>query len=273
MADPAIVQLSLPDLAGSFSLILLAAALARIQGAGQGRDLVWSALRMIVQLLAVGYLLHLVFALERPLPVLLLLVVMAGFAVQTVAARVKRRMPRFYRIVGLAILVGCGGSTFVFCTLIIGLTPWYDPRYLIPLAGMIIGNSMTGASLAAERLAGEMAERREEIETALCLGGSSRLAARTAVSQAFRAALIPPINAMAAMGIVFLPGMMTGQILAGAAPTDAVRYQIVIMFMIASATALGALGVTLLAFRTLFDRRDRLRSDRLRRVGGSRRTR
>lgn len=259
MADPAIMQLSLPDLAGAFSLILLAAALARIQGAGQGRDLVWSALRMIVQLLAVGYLLHLVFALERPLPVLLLLVVMMGFAVQTVAARVKRRMPRFYRIVGLAILVGCGGSTFVFCTLIIGLTPWYDPRYLIPLAGMIIGNSMTGASLAAERLAGEMAERREEIETALCLGGSSRLAARTAVSQAFRAALIPPINAMAAMGIVFLPGMMTGQILSGTPPILAVRYQIGIMCVITGSVAVTAFLILLLGARSYFTSAHQLR--------------
>ncbi|AMV71978.1 iron export ABC transporter permease subunit FetB [Desulfuromonas carbonis] len=259
MSSAGIIQLSLGDLAGAFGLILLAAALARLQGAGQGRDLLWSALRMVAQLLAVGYLLHFVFALDRPLPVLLLLLLMTGFAVQTVTARVRRRMPRFYRIVGGAILVGCGGTTMVFCTLIIGLTPWYDPRYLIPLAGMVIGNSMTGASLAAERLAGEMAERRQEIETALCLGAPARLAAREGVRNAFRAALIPSINAMAAMGIVFLPGMMTGQILSGTEPIVAVRYQIAIMCVITGSVAVTTFLILLFGARSYFVNEHQLR--------------
>jgi len=261
MTTAGIIQLSLGDLAGAFGLILLAAALARLQGAGQGRDLLWSALRMVAQLLAVGYLLHFVFALARPLPVLLLLLLMVGFAVQTVGGRVKRRMPRFYPIVGSAILAGCGGTTLVFCTLIIGLTPWYDPRYLIPLAGMIIGNSMTGASLAAERLAGEMAERRQEIETALCLGAPARLAAREAVRNAFRAALIPSINAMAAMGIVFLPGMMTGQILSGTEPVVAVRYQIAIMCVITGSVALTTSLILLFGARSYFVNEHQLREE------------
>lgn len=259
MNSNGIILLSLPDLAGAFGLILLAAALARLQGAGQARDLLWSALRMVAQLLAVGYLLHFIFALDRPLPVLALLLMMAAFAVQTVAARVKRRMPRFYPVVGAAILVGCGGATMLLCTLIIGLTPWYDPRYLIPLAGMIIGNSMTGASLAAERLAGEMAERRAEIETALCLGAPARLAARTAVRNAFRAALIPAINSMAAMGIVFLPGMMTGQILSGTAPIVAVRYQIAIMCVITGSVAVTAFLILLFGARGYFTAAHQLR--------------
>lgn len=252
MTETPLIDLSLPDLAGAFALVLIAAALARLLGAGQERDVLWSAGRMVVQLLAVGYLLHLIFSLQRPGPVLLLLAVMAGFAVQTVAARVQHRMPRFYRIVGLAIFLGCGATTFLFCNLIIGLTPWYDPRYLIPLAGMIIGNSMTGASLAAERLAGEMVERREEVETALCLGAPARLAARPAVANAFRAALIPSINAMAAMGIVFLPGMMTGQILSGTEPVLAVRYQIGIMCVITGSVAASAFLILVFGARSYF---------------------
>jgi putative ABC transport system permease protein len=259
MTQAAIIDLSLPDLAGAFSLILLAAALTRLQGAGQERELLWSALRMVAQLLAVGYLLHFVFALRQALPVLLLLAVMAAFAVQTVAARVKDRMPHFYRIVGFAIVVGCGGTTFAFCLLIIGLTPWYDPRYLIPLAGMVIGNSMTGASLAAERLAGEMAERREEIETALCLGASSRLAVREAVRSALRAALMPSINAMAAMGVVFLPGMMTGQILSGTEPVVAVRYQIAIMCVITGSVAITSFLILGFGARSYFTPAHQLR--------------
>jgi len=149
-------------------------------------------------------------------------------------------------------LFGCGGMTFFFCTLVIGLEPWYDPRYLIPLAGMVIGNSMTGASLATERLAAEFHERREEIETALCLGSSVKLSAEPAVSSAFRAALIPSINAMAAMGLVFLPGMMTGQILSGTEPLIAVKYQIAIMCVITGSVALTAFIILRFGYRSYF---------------------
>lgn len=248
----AIIDLSLPDLALVYGLILLVAALARLRGIGQERDLLWSSLRMVVQLLAVGYVLHFVFTLESAAPVLLILAVMTAFSVQAVADRVKHRMPRFRRIVGSSILVGCGGATFFFCNAVIGLDPWYDPRYLIPLAGMIIGNSMTGAALAAERLAAEMRERREEIETALCLGATARAASREAVRSAYRAALIPSINAMAAMGLVFLPGMMTGQILSGTEPITAVKYQIAVMCVITGSVAVTSFLILLQGYRAYF---------------------
>lgn len=259
MAATAIIDLGLLDLALVYVLILLAAGLARLQGGGQGREMLWASLRMGGQLLAVGYVLHLVFSLRTPAPVLLILLVMVGFSVQAVAARVKDRMPRFYRIVGSSILIGCCGATFFFCHLVIGLSPWYDPRYLIPLAGMIIGNSMTGASLAAERLAAEMRERRDEIETALCLGAPARTAVREAVCSAFRAALIPSVNAMAAMGIVFLPGMMTGQILSGTDPVIAVKYQIAIMCVITGSVAVTSFLILLQGYRAYFTPAHQLR--------------
>ena len=119
-------------------------------------------------------------------------------------------------------------------------------------AGMVIGNSMTGASLATERLAAEFHERREEIETALSLGSSVKVAAEPAVSSAFRAALIPSINAMAAMGLVFLPGMMTGQILSGTEPLIAVKYQIAIMCVITGSVALTAFMILRFGYRSYF---------------------
>src|SRR5210317_1323961 len=247
-----IIDLSLWDLVTVYSLLLMSIGLAHILRAGQGRDIFWSGLRMFVQLMIVGYLLHLVFALESALPVLLILVVMTGFAVQTIGARVETKMPNFYRVVGAAILFGCGGMTFFFCTLVIGLEPWYDPRYLIPLAGMVIGNAMTGASLAVERLTAEFRERSEEIETALCLGSSVKLAAEPAVSSAFRAALIPSVNAMAAMGLVFLPGMMTGQILSGTEPLIAVKYQIAIMCVITGSVSLTTLFILRFGYPSYF---------------------
>lgn len=258
---PTVIDLSLWDLVTVYSLLLMSIGLAHLLKAGQSRDIFWAGLRMFVQLLLVGYVLHLIFALETALPVLLILVVMVGFAVQTIGARVKVKMPHFYRVVGTAILFGCGAMTFFFCTLVIGLDPWYDPRYLIPLAGMVIGNSMTGASLAVERLAAEFRERREEIETVLCLGGSVQVAAEPAVSSAFRAALIPSVNAMAAMGLVFLPGMMTGQILSGTEPLLAVKYQIAIMCVITGSVALTAYLILRLGYRSYFTPYQSLRDD------------
>ncbi len=256
-----IIDLSLWDLVTVYSLLLMSIGLAHLLKAGQSKDLFWSGLRMFVQLIVVGYVLHLIFALETALPVLLILIVMIGFAVQTIGARVKKKMPHFYRVVGTAILFGCGGMTFFFCSLVIGLEPWYDPRYLIPLAGMIIGNSMTGASLAVERLAAEFSERRDEIETALCLGGSIQAVSETAVSSAFRAALIPSVNAMAAMGLVFLPGMMTGQILSGTEPLIAVKYQIAIMCVITGSVSLTTFLILRLGYRAYFTPYQSLRED------------
>ena len=256
-----IIDLSLWDLVTVYSLLLMSIGLAHLLKAGQSKDLFWSGLRMFVQLLVVGYVLHLVFSLETALPVLLILIVMVGFAVQTIGARVQTKMPHFYRVVGTAILFGCGGMTFFFCSLVIGLEPWYDPRYLIPLAGMVIGNSMTGASLAVERLAAEFRERREEIETALCLGSSVQVAAEPVVSSAFRAALIPSVNAMAAMGLVFLPGMMTGQILSGTEPLIAVKYQIAIMCVITGSVALTTFLILKLGYRSYFTSYQSLRED------------
>lgn len=109
-----IINLSLWDLVTVYSLLLMSIGLAHLLKAGQSRDLFWSGLRMFVQLLVVGYVLHLVFALKTALPVLLILTVMIGFAVQTVGSRVQVKMPHFYRIVGTAILFGCGGMTFSF---------------------------------------------------------------------------------------------------------------------------------------------------------------
>ncbi|MCK4509743.1 MAG: iron export ABC transporter permease subunit FetB [Desulfuromonadales bacterium] len=256
-----IIDLSLWDLLTVYSLLLMSIGLAHLLKAGQSKDLFWSGLRMFVQLLVVGYVLHLIFALKTALPVLLILIVMIGFAVQTIGARVKTKMPHFYRVVGTAILFGCGGMTFFFCTLVIGLEPWYDPRYLIPLSGMIIGNSMTGASLAVERLAAEFRERRDEIETALCLGGSIQVVSEPAVGSAFRAALIPSVNAMAAMGLVFLPGMMTGQILSGTEPLIAVKYQIAIMCVITGSVSLTTFLILRLGYRAYFTPYQSLRED------------
>jgi putative ABC transport system permease protein len=246
------VNLGLMDLVLVYGLVLLAIALARLRNIGQEWQMLWASLRMVIQLFAVGSLLHLVFRVRSPLATLAILLVMGLCTLQVVGGRMERRMPRFYRVMATALLAGCGGATFVLCGLALDYSPWYDPRYLIPLAGMIIGNSMNGATLAAERLASGIRERREELEAAICLGATSRQAAEPIVRQAFRAALMPTINTMAAMGIVSLPGMMTGQILSGTDPIVAVRYQIAIMCAITGAVGISSYLILLLGYRHYF---------------------
>lgn len=259
MHNQGVINLTLMNISFAYGLILLASALACLLRVGESRQMLWASVRMGLQLLAVGYLLDAVFSINSPLLVVFVLVVMAGFSLQVMGSRVRRKMPGFYRVMGSSIFIGCGSVTFLFCSLVVGYAPWYDPRYLIPLAGMIIGNSMNGASLAAERLASEIAERREEIETTICLGGTARQSSETAVRNAFRAALIPTINTMAAMGIVALPGMMTGQILSGTVPAVAVRYQIAIMCAIAGAVAITAYLILLQGYRNYFTAAHQLR--------------
>ena len=146
---------------------------------------------------------------------------------------------------------------------IVGVRPWYTPQYAIPLLGMILGNTLNGVSLGLDRLGGELSGSRDEVETLLALGATRWEAARRPIQQAVRTGLVPTINAMMVVGIVSLPGMMTGQILAGTGPIEAVKYQIVIMFLIASATALGTLIAVLLGFRRLFSADHQFRAELL----------
>ena len=259
MVNQQVVPMSMLQLAGAYGLILLAVGFARVWQIGQEKQLLWASIRMVLQLLAVGYLLNLIFTVHSPLPVLLMLLAMTGFSLQVAGSRIKKRIPHFYRVMGSSIIIGCGGITCYFCLLVVGYSPWYDPRYLIPLAGMIIGNAMNGASLAAERLSSEMHDRREEIETAICLGANARQAAESAVRAAYTAALIPTMNTMAATGIVALPGMMTGQILSGTEPVVAVRYQIAIMCAITGSVAITSFLILLQGYRHYFTKAHQLK--------------
>ena len=234
---------------------------------GLTRSLLVASVRMSVQLLLIGLVLEWVFALDEPLPIIGIALLMSGLAGVSAVQRTKRRFAGVYwdslvSVLGAAFLV----TGFALAG-VLRVQPWYDAQYSIPLLGMVLGNVLNGISLALDRFTEGVTQRRGQVELLLSLGASRWEAAHELVSDALRVGMIPTINAMMVMGIVSLPGMMTGQILAGAAPADAVRYQIVIMFMIAAATALGTFGVVMLAFLRLFDRRHRLRSERLRTVG------
>ena len=234
-------------------LVLINGSISAFLGLGLGRRLLLAAACTVVQLLLVGLVLEWVFRVDRWYVVLGLMLVMTAVAGSAAIRRVSFRYPGIL----LSSVVSVWASSWLVTSLalfvIVPVRPWYTPQYAIPLLGMILGNTLSGISLGLDRLGGELASKRPQVEAILALGGTRWEAAREPVQQAVRTAMIPLINSMMVVGIVSLPGMMTGQILAGASPLGAVKYQIVIMFLIASGTALGAVGVVLLSYRKLFN--------------------
>ena len=260
------IPISYGQLALAALLILINIALSVGLRLGLERRLWIASLRMVVQLLLVGYILEWVFALQNPgwvILVALAMTLMAGFSA---VDRTRRRFRSIYWNSFISVLVAAFLVTGLTTSGIIQVKPWYDPQYLIPLLGMILGNALTGVSLAMDRFMEDLVSRRDQVEALLALGATRWEAAHSSIKEALRTGMIPTINSMMVMGVVSLPGMMTGQILAGASPNDAVRYQIVIIFAIAAGTALGTMGVVMLTFQVLFSNNHQLRLDRLSKV-------
>ena len=141
--------------------------------------------------------------------------------------------------------------------------PWYDPRYAIPLMGIVLGSVLNSASLALDSFLGSVVSERAAIEAQLALGMSSTQAMSTLVRSSIRRGLIPIVNQMSAAGLITLPGIMTGQLLAGMDPVEAVRYQILLLFLLTGASGLASAGAVFLAARSASDSRYRLRTDYL----------
>jgi len=252
------IDISPLHLALAVVLVAVPAVLSLVFQLGQLRNLAIGTLRTFLQLLAVGYLLRYVFALDAWWAVLGMLLLMTAAAARAALSRQSRRPLRFAGITFLSMAVSAALVTAMVTQVILDVDPWYSPRYLIPITGMILGNCLNGIALGLERLLSDLAAHRGRIETLQALGAEPWEATRHLFRDALRAAMIPTINALMVVGIVSLPGMMTGQILAGVDPLLAVKYQIVVMLMLASGTALGSLLLLLLALRRCFDERQRL---------------
>ena len=254
----AAVELAPLDLAIAAALVLVAGAVSVLFRLRLERRLAIASVRTVVQLLLIGYVLHWVF---DPRYVLLMLPMIAVMILIAGRTAVERSSRLFAGVAWRSCLtLTCTGliTTVLVTTAIIGAEPWYRPQYFIPLLGMVLGNSLTGISLTLDSLLERLDERRDEIEMHLSLGATRWEAARDAVADAVRRGMIPIINTMMVVGVVALPGMMTGQIIQNADPFDAAKYQIVVMFMIASGTSLGCILIVLLSFRRLFTPRHQL---------------
>jgi putative ABC transport system permease protein len=260
-----LILLTLPDLMLASLLVLALIGLGTRLGLGIGRQLMIAALRTTVQLLLVGLILESVFASSQLPLIALIMLVMLTVAAWEILARQKRKLRGWwgFGVSAFSLFVSSFLITALALTLVIGAEPWYLPQYAIPLLGMLLGNTMNGIALGMDRLVQTAWQQRGVIEQRLMLGQRDCDAIREIARDAMRAGMIPIINAMAAAGIVSLPGMMTGQILAGSPPVEAVKYQILIMFLVTAGTGFGVISVLQLIARRMFDKRERLRLDLL----------
>lgn len=260
-----VIALTPLDLGTTAILVLLLAAMSMILRLGVEWQLIIAALRTTIQLLLIGMVLKTVFGYAELHWIGLITLVMLLIAGREVMVRQQHRLAGWWGFgVGtLSMFVSTFAITVLALLVVIGTDPWYQPQYAIPLLGMMLGNTMNGIALGLDRLTHSARERRATIEARLTLGQTWRQAITDIRRNSMRTGMIPIINAMAAAGLVSLPGMMTGQILAGAPPVEAVKYQILIMFMITAGTGFGTMAAVWLASRRLFDERHRLRLERL----------
>ena len=204
---------------------------------------------MTIQLVILGLVLKQIFDLATLTPVMLLAGAMTVIAGASAVGRISHRYPGIYVNAVSSVWLSTWLVTMVTVLAIVRPDPWYRAQILIPLLGMVLGNSLTGISLGLDRFLGELRSRRRELETSLALGATRWESCRDLFATSTRTAMIPILNTMAVAGIVSIPGMMTGQLLAGAPPIQAVKYQIMIMFVIAAAIAIGVVIALWLTFR------------------------
>ncbi len=247
-----VVDISLWRLALGLGFVVAIGVTSLIHHLHLVKDLAIGAVRTVVQLFALGYVLKYVFALDSVWLVLGVFGVMTTFAAQIVRGRLAERQISLFWPLAISMLLSYSLTSILVTGVVVGVSPWWTPQYFIPLAGMVIGASMNAIAVALERLLGDLRKQRAEVELKLCLGADSKEASRSIVRDAMRAGMIPSINSMMAAGVVFIPGLMTGQILAGMDPLVAIRYQIVVMLMLVGSTGLGTLMVIVLARRRCF---------------------
>lgn len=246
------ISISWTQLVIALGLVSISAAASLYYQLKLERDLFVGVIRTFAQLLAMGYLLNILFGLDNAFLVLTVYAIMTCISVHIVYGRVKEKQVAYFAPTTLAVMVSYTLITILVTKIIIGADPWWSPQYFIPIGGMIAGNSMNALSLTLERFFSELRSKREQVEMYLCHGADYKEATEEMFRTSLRAGMIPAINSMMSVGLVSIPGMMTGQILAGVNPQEAVRYQIVVMLMIVGSTALASILVLLLVRKRCF---------------------
>ncbi len=250
--DYTYIPISNWQLVFSVSLIVITGVVSSLLQLGLLKSLVWGSIRAFLQLTLIGYALTFIFSVNKLyiiIPVLLLMCIIAS-------REASRRVGKAPGKPMLVAFIALTCSTFIIGLIVVALVisprPWYSAQVLIPIFGMILGNSMNGIALSLDRMYSEIQSHIEQVEQLLSLGASPWEAVRGQVNKAVSAGMMPTLNSLMVVGLVSLPGMMTGQILAGMDPREAVRYQFVVMIMVAAAVAIGCLMIVGLSYKKIF---------------------
>ena len=249
------IHVTLGEVAGSMALVLVAAAVSFWRKADLEQDIGIAAIRAAIQLTAIGYVIKLIFDQDSFAFVLALLVMMVLFGAFAARSRAKK-VPD--ALGPLLIALALAGAVTLGLVVALGIFP-ATPRYLVPVGGMVIGNAMTASAVALNRLGDEMRDSHARIEATLALGATAREAANPTVRRALRSGMITLVDSTKTTGLIFFPGTMVGMLLAGAAPIDAVRLQLILLYVLLGAVSISALVATGLAYRNFFTPAQQLR--------------
>lgn len=250
--DYSYIPISNLQLVLSVILVLITGLVSAFMRLGLFRSLLWGTIRAFLQLTIIGYALTFIFTLNKLYVIIPILLLMAFVASREASRRVDKAPESPLLISFLSLTASTFIVGLIVVMLIIAPEPLYSARVMIPIFGMILGNSMNGIALALDRMYSEIHAHIDEIEELLALGASPWEAVQDYMKAAIKSGMTPTINSLMVVGLVSLPGMMTGQILAGMDPQNAVRYQFVVLIMIAAAVAIGCLLIVLLSYRKLF---------------------
>ncbi|MBA4688496.1 MAG: iron export ABC transporter permease subunit FetB [Candidatus Galacturonibacter soehngenii] len=254
-----VIHLQLFQMVAAYIFVLALVVIVKVKGIKREKEIVISSFRMTIQLILTGYILAYLFDTSSPIFTLLILIAMETFSIATIIKRTRTKLSsQLKKIIAFSMITGTLTCLFYFLLIVVRKDPWFDPRYFIPIAGMLIGNSMTGISLGVNRLVDGMLTQKNQVEGALMLGATPKTASKHIVDNAFDSAILPTINSMVGMGIVFLPGMMTGQILSGTSPITAIEYQIAIMLGILGSVSLTVIIFVQLGYKTFFNEHQQL---------------
>lgn len=252
---PGTVELSIIQFSLVYVLLIVVLIILKRSKIDQTKQLLVSSIRMTVQLVLAGLILTYIFENPHPVFTVAYIGVMLGFAIMHVLHKNPELNRKFKTIIGLSL--GFNGIFILvfFVILIVGVDI-FNPQYTIPLGGMVIGNSMTGLNLASKVFGENIEQQKAKIESLTNLGASPKRILSPFVNNALETALVPTINSMVGMGIVFLPGTMTGQILSGTLPITSIMYQIAIMISICTSIVLSVFFALNFGYKTLYNDRN-----------------
>lgn len=237
------------------SLVLVTLFFSYSQKLKLEKEIIISVARAIIQLVAVGYILEYIFGLENPIFTTLLLLIMTFNAAYNAAKRGKAIRNGFL----ISFLSITSGASITLTVLVCSKAIQYEPYQIIPVGGMIISNSMVALGLCYKQITSDFKNRRQEVETELSLGADILPSSIEIIRNSIKTGMLPTIDGAKTLGIVSLPGMMTGLILAGTPPVEAIKYQIMVTFMILSTTSISSFIACYFSYRGFFNNRKQLR--------------